>query len=266
MERFTPILMVLIVVMAFGLGSLWSKVKYLEAGSTSTGGGGANNAGTGTGSQAAAGKYNTLNDALKGFAKQAGLDGNRLVKCVGDGSKASVVEADYQQGIKDGVQGTPGFFVNGKFLGGAFPLNSFKEIIDREIAGTGSNDYKSYKDASLAGAGAGAQPAFIAVPKQIEVGSATTRGGANAKVTIVEYSDFQCPYCAQAYGTIKQLEAAYGDKIRLVYKDFPLREIHPLAEKSAEAWECAKDQGQDKAWKLHDLLFENHSDWSGATL
>jgi protein-disulfide isomerase len=80
------------------------------------------------------------------------------------------------------------------------------------------------------------------------------RGPKGAVVTLVEFSDFQCPYCKQGSGVVKQVLAKYGDRIRFVYRDFPL-DIHPDANKAAEAGACAADQG--KFWEMHDKLFEN---------
>ena len=78
-------------------------------------------------------------------------------------------------------------------------------------------------------------------------------GPTNAPVTIVEFSDFQCPYCRQAQDTLKRLMAAYEGKIKLVFRDFPLRSIHPQAQKAAEAAQCAAEQ--QKFWPYHDKLF-----------
>jgi len=80
------------------------------------------------------------------------------------------------------------------------------------------------------------------------------RGDKNAKVTIVEYSDFECPFCARFVPTIEQALADYPNDVRLVYRHFPLRQIHPVAQKAAEASECAAEQG--KFWELHDAMFE----------
>jgi len=261
-EKFSPVLVILLVVMAFGIGSLWTKVKYLESGTS----GSNNNVAAGTGAQNPSGKYKTLTDVFKEYGKRAGLDTNKLVKCVDAGEKVAAVEKDYQDGAKMGVQGTPGFFVNGKFLGGAFPFEAFKELIDREIAGTGSDKYTEYKDTNLLQAGAGTQPAFIAVAKQVGIDGNLVKGTTNAKVTIVEYSDFQCPFCERGYQTVKQIMTTYGDKVRFVFKNFPLREIHPLAQKTSEAFECARDQGDDKAWKFHDALFETQQEWTSTSI
>ena len=79
-------------------------------------------------------------------------------------------------------------------------------------------------------------------------------GPAAAPIAIVEYSDFQCPYCQQLTGTIERLQAAYGDDVRLVFKDYPLPN-HAQAFKAAEAGHCAHEQ--DKFWELHDTMFAN---------
>lgn len=85
------------------------------------------------------------------------------------------------------------------------------------------------------------------------------RGNPDASITLVEFSDFECPFCERQYQTFKQLLKEYPQKIRLVYKHFPLG-FHQFAQKAAEASECASEQ--DSFWEYHDKLFENQSDYS----
>lgn len=81
------------------------------------------------------------------------------------------------------------------------------------------------------------------------------QNGKNASVTLVEYGDYQCPYCGMAYGVIKQVQEHFKKQLRFVFRNFPLTEVHPYAEMAAEAAEFAADH--DKFWEMHDLIFEN---------
>lgn len=102
-------------------------------------------------------------------------------------------------------------------------------------------------------------------PPRLEVATPTgpSMGPADAAVTVIEFSDFQCPYCARSAATVKQLVDKYRGKIRLVFQDFPLP-IHKDAPKAAEAAACAHDQG--KFWEMHDLLFQDQKKLSVAEL
>jgi protein-disulfide isomerase len=96
-----------------------------------------------------------------------------------------------------------------------------------------------------------------AVMQKIDLKGEPSKGPAAAKVTIVEYSDFQCPFCSKGYNTIeKQVLKEYGDKVRFYYKHYPLP-FHPWAENGAVATECAKEQKPEAFWKLYSALFEN---------
>ena len=86
------------------------------------------------------------------------------------------------------------------------------------------------------------------------------RGNKNAKVVLVEYSDFQCPACAYYSGMVKNLERDFLNDLAVVYRHFPLEQIHKYAKLSAQAAEAAGKQG--KFWEMHDVLFEKQSEWS----
>ena len=88
---------------------------------------------------------------------------------------------------------------------------------------------------------------------EVSVQGAPFKGGEKAAVTIVEFSDFHCPFCRQVISTLAKLESQYGEKIKLVFRDFPIENLHPGATKAHEAARCATEQG--KFWPYHDKLF-----------
>jgi predicted DsbA family dithiol-disulfide isomerase len=90
----------------------------------------------------------------------------------------------------------------------------------------------------------------------VDPGAGAARGPLGARVTIVEFSDFQCPYCARARPALDRVRETYGDRVRMVYRDFPLP-MHPQAAKAAEAGACAGEQG--KFWEMHDRIFDNQA-------
>jgi protein-disulfide isomerase len=98
----------------------------------------------------------------------------------------------------------------------------------------------------------------------VSAGGAPIRGSQNAPVTIIEFSDFHCPYCRQVQPTLKRILSDYGDRVRLAYRDFPIDQLHPSARKAAEAARCANDQG--KFWEFHDKLYGAGGDASLETL
>ena len=89
-----------------------------------------------------------------------------------------------------------------------------------------------------------------------------TQGEKSAKVVVLEYGDFQCPACGAYETIVKQLQTEYAGKILFVFRNFPLYQIHPNAEISAQAAEAAGLQG--KYWEMHDLLYKNQAQWSNA--
>ncbi len=81
------------------------------------------------------------------------------------------------------------------------------------------------------------------------------RGNADAPITLVEYGDYECPYCSGAYTIVKEIQQQMGDRLRFVFRNFPLTQAHVHAQKAAEAAEIAGDSG--KFWEMHDMLYEN---------
>lgn len=173
---------------------------------------------------------------LKDTAKKLGLDQNKFDKCVDSGEKASLVKKDLDEGTTAGVNGTPAFFVNGRLLSGAQPFSAFKQVIDEEISGKAATGTR----------------------QSVGIGDLPIQGDIGAKVTIIEFSDYQCPFCERFFTqTEGQLKTEYIDKglVKMYYRDYPLLQIHQGAQKAAEAARCAGDQ--NKYWEFHDLIFQN---------
>jgi protein-disulfide isomerase len=89
-------------------------------------------------------------------------------------------------------------------------------------------------------------------------------GALDAKLTVVEYGDYQCPYCGQAYPIVEQLRRDFADSMRFVFRNLPLADVHPHAEAAAEVAEAVGLQG--KFWEIHDALYENQHDLSAPAL
>lgn len=101
-------------------------------------------------------------------------------------------------------------------------------------------------------------------PVDVDEGHLPLLGNKDAKVTVVEFSDFQCPFCEQLFTeSLGQIKKDYVDtgKIKFAYRHYPLTDLHPNAQKAAEASECANEQGN--FWDYHDQLFQNQADWEG---
>lgn len=176
-------------------------------------------------------------NGLKSLASKINLDQNKFDACLDSGSQAAAVKADLDDGTKVGVNGTPAFFINGRLISGAVPFDQFKQVIEEELTGT----------------------AATSVTRQtVGVGDLPAQGSTNARVTLIEFSDYQCPFCERHFTqTELQLKKEYIDtgKVKFYYRDFPLSQIHPGAQKAAEAARCAGDQ--NKYWEYHDSLFQN---------
>ncbi|MBI2029823.1 thioredoxin domain-containing protein [Candidatus Gottesmanbacteria bacterium] len=230
-----PTLVIAVIVLSFLAGSLWQKVKILETG----------------GVAGAAVKNHLSVDNLKKYAKDLKLNTKEFNSCLDDSEKKDLVLAELSEGESFGIQGTPGFFMNGHLIPGALPFDIFKQVIDYELStGFDSGKTLTAEIKNLVDQG------YVSANKlQVNIGSSPSTGLDNAPITLIEYSDFECPYCIRAYPTVKEVLKQYGDKIKFSYKNFPLSSIHPNAQKAAEAAACASEQG--KFWEYHDKLFES---------
>ncbi len=215
--------------------------------------------------------------ALEGYAKEIGLDMGKFKNALDTNKFAARVEADSAAGNAVGANGTPTFFINGREFVGAQPFEAFKPIIDEEIAkankliasGTKAEDVyaKLQEEAGKAapvdphaghnhppGQGHGEAPAAPPTIANIDIATAAVKGPKNAPVTLVVFSDFQCPFCSRVVPTLHDLEKQYGNKLKIAFKHQPLP-FHPNARPAAAASMAANEQG--KFWEMHDKLFAN---------
>jgi protein-disulfide isomerase len=189
------------------------------------------------------------------LAADLGLDASAFGACLSSGRHDAVVQANQNEGIGLGVTGTPAFFINGYPISGAQPYELFEYAIGLAEEGTLGEAYVAQEPE--------AQPTPSG-PVEVNTEGAYSIGAADAPVTIVEFTDFQCPFCSRhALETYPQIKAEYVDtgRVRYVFMDFPLSSIHPQAQLTAEAARCAGDQGQYVA--MHDLLFDRQQEWVG---
>ncbi len=212
-------------------------------------------------------------DKVDQMAKDIGLDMERYQRDLNAPETAQVIRDDQAQAAKLGANGTPHFFIDGARVSGALPFESFKAVIEAQLkranaalaAGVAKKDLYEYliKD-GMSGPPA-PPPAAPAQPqaRNVEPGDGPWTGAKKPKVTIVEWSDFQCPFCARAEPTLRQILTMYKDEVRIVWRNEPLS-FHPNAMPAAKAAMAAFRQGNDKFWKMHELMFANQGQLSEA--
>lgn len=177
-------------------------------------------------------------DLFQELAKQIGVNMNKFNDCVAKRTYQDKVGKDLAEGTALGVQGTPGSFVNGTEVKGAISYEELKLMVDAALSGTRGD-----------------------LADKIQVASEDhVRGNASAPVTIVEFSDLQCPYCAAFHPTLQRILQEYGDKVSWVYRHYPIDSIHSKARPGAEAAECVWEQkGDDGFWKFVDGVFKDQN-------
>jgi protein-disulfide isomerase len=208
---------------------------------------------------------------LDSYAQELGLDATKYKASMDNHSHKAQIEADQALATKFDARGTPAFFINGRFLSGAQPVERFKEIIDDEIkradklikSGIAKNQIYAALTKNALGQKAADEPAQPSAPRRqpdpnavykVAVADSAVKGAPDALVTIIEFSDFQCPFCSRVEATVKQITDTYGKDVRVVFKQNPLP-FHQNAAIAAEAALAAGDQG--KFWEMHDKMFAN---------
>ena len=190
---------------------------------------------------------------FKEWAKQSGVDVAKFEDAIKTKKYSAKIDQDMALGNKLGANGTPAFRINGVTLVGAQPFEKFKEVIDQQLA-------EAQKMVAAGTPKAEEQkppPPDTTVWKVPVMNDDPVRGGKDALVTIVEWSDFQCPFCKRVEDTMKKITETYGDDVRVVWKDNPLP-FHPRAKPAAIlARHAQKLKGNKGFWDAHDALFES---------
>ena len=205
---------------------------------------------------------------LERYAALAGLDVARLRAALDGGAHRAALEADRALAERLGVDGTPAFFVNGTLVSGAQPLEVFEQltaaIVDRAGAAPPASFYADMVRAPLPTPDrGGARPAWGDVHALPAPADAPSLGPAGAPLVMQVFSDFQCPHCARVEPTIAALRAHFGDRLRVVWRDYPLPG-HPYAMPAAEAArEVRAQRGDEGFWAFHDALFAHQRDDEG---
>jgi protein-disulfide isomerase len=203
-------------------------------------------------------------EAVETLVKSLGLDMARFDADLDSGRYLHVVEADAALADRLGALGTPMFYVNGRPLSGMVPLARFENLVTAEIARadallrTGVPRAALYR--ALVADGDEQAPVVSggfdgSRRYPVTLGTAPARGLANARVTLVVFAEFECPFCGRLYPVLKALEARYGSDLRVVFKHFPAVRAHTHARLAARAAIAAGSQG--KFWEMHDLLYEH---------
>jgi protein-disulfide isomerase len=195
-------------------------------------------------------------DDFKEIAGQLGLDQGAFGECLDSGRHATTVTNNVTEGQAAGMSGTPTFFFNGYPASGAIPFEGFEQIVS--IIERGELEQNIADSIRQSQATPTPRP-IVDVP----VGDAPVKGAADAPVTIVEFSDYQCPYCGRyVVETMPRIMAEYVEtgQVRYAFKDFPLS-FHAQARQAAQAARCAGEQ--DAYWEMHDKIFGSQESWSG---
>ncbi|MFQ5419872.1 MAG: DsbA family protein, partial [Anaerolineae bacterium] len=197
-----------------------------------------------------------VNAIFVSYAETLGLDAVAFSSCQESGRYDAHIQSNVDEGASLGVGGTPFFFIDGFPINGAQPYELFDLAVGLAEEGTLADAYARPEPQP--------EPTAPSGPVNVPLDDITFAiGDPNAPVTIVEYTDFQCPFCARHFlETYPQIKANFVDtgQVYYVFKDFPLTSIHPQAVAAAQAARCAGDQ--DAYLEMHDGLFSLQDQWA----
>lgn len=175
------------------------------------------------------------------LAQELGLDIKQFRSAVESERYKDIIQRDQEEARAFGVSGTPTFFINGRRISGNQSFDDFKKLIDYQITGKSNTTNAQPKTAVVGTA-------------DLNIANAPSRGAPQAAVTIVEFSDMQCPFCAREINALRQVLADNPGQVRWVFKHFPLS-FHANSALAHEAIMAANTQG--KFWEMHDAIFAN---------
>ena len=170
------------------------------------------------------------------YAEELNLDSGQFESDLDGGDLDGRINSGIAEGNADGVNATPTFILNGEKLQNPRSYDDFRALINGVIID--SDNRISFE--------AGEED--------------RVKGNEEAGVVLIEYSDFQCPACGSYYPIVKALSEEFPEELLIVYRHYPLTNIHPNAFSAAKASEAAANQG--KFWEMHDMLFERQAEWA----
>jgi protein-disulfide isomerase len=194
--------------------------------------------------------------ALDALSRRLALDPTRVASAIAENRYQDGIDDDLEVADDVGAEGTPTFFINGRRLVGAEPFDSWKPILDAEIAHARALTAKgtlpsALYDAIIQGGRVAPDPRMVKVDLPA---LAPFRGEPSAPIVIQEFADFQCPYCSRAEDAVSRVLTRYPTRVKLVWRDLPLP-MHAHAELAAEAAaEAKKQKGNVGFWAMHDRL------------
>lgn len=194
------------------------------------------------------------------LATQLKLPWAPLQKALTNGKYDALIDESMELANDFQARGTPHFFINGRRLSGAQPYEKFKELIDEQLTKAKvlvQNGVPRAKVYATLMATATAAPDLETRSVSLPEGARPSRGPADAKIVIREFSDFQCPFCGRAQNTLQALLKSHPGDVRLEFRHLPLP-FHKDAQLAAEAsMEVFEQKGNAAFWRYHDLLFAN---------